>query len=771
MKKSTILAALMVSMMSAGAVSPTKAETKLSAEENASEVELVEDETTETEVTESESQKEVIVTTEDVDKLNELTEEADTVEEISDGTYIVTYNSEEEAVKAEQETFAEEEVIETEENQLFEISENSDEETDKTIQTIAEEKADESEEKNVTPSSDASDSSDTDFTDCPYRQKAEEDGKVLIAVIDTGVDPDLVIHSENFTAEESADDVNGHGTDVAKKIMEHADDNAYIVSLKAMNDKGTGYMSSIMKAIQWAIDQKVDIINLSIAAPDRGTAVSLTQLITTAIDNGIKVVASAGNYNSSAKLYLPSSINGVISVGAMDEKNNKVESSNYAADYYEVADSTSMAAGIFTGKIAGGCDFEKEKTDSDIEYEIEKINTGVLSLGGTTRKMDEDGIITATAPINVNVSENVRRYMNDNETGCNKVIATVNDISAVIDEMYVKALYDSTYSSYIYTFEKDELCDDALNKLIEGNNYYGIVICGNIDDLMNHETNAYSISVKLKYGEGLNDAVASLNADIDGCVIATRNNPTMRYQENAVPHYNVTTYKYIAKYDEDVVFEDVEALAKILELIKVGTSNEMMHDDNECPVFTQYSDVMTFLKRDDNYDISKEFIAVDNSGEVTLEAVNYDLTKTGTYKAEVIATDKDGNKTSRKVTVHVIDEESGIHSNSVSLSYETIEEPIVKEDITVFEQDDSYVDELFEVQASKEFEVSSIEEIPEELIGDGGKLFKTFEEAEKWAVAEETDPNSEWYGMVPSYRVVSKNPICQKGDPWTVDFF
>ena len=63
--------------------------------------------------------------------------------------------------------------------------------------------------------------------------------------------------------------------------------------------------------------------------------------------------------------------------------------------------------------------------------------------------MDEDGIITATAPINVNVSENVRRYMNDNETGCNKVIATVNDISAVIDEMYVKALYDSTYSSYI----------------------------------------------------------------------------------------------------------------------------------------------------------------------------------------------------------------------------------------------------------------------------------------------------------------------------------
>ena len=62
------------------------------------------------------------------------------------------------------------------------------------------------------------------------------------------------------------------------------------------------------------------------------------------------------------------------------------------------------------------------------------------------------------------------------------------------------------------------------------------------------------------------------------------------------------------------------------------------------------------------------------------------------------------------------------------------------------------------------------EEIPDYLIGNSGKVFVSLEEAMEWAVAEETNPDSPWYGRVPSYRSVSLSPIGRESDPWTVDF-
>lgn len=62
------------------------------------------------------------------------------------------------------------------------------------------------------------------------------------------------------------------------------------------------------------------------------------------------------------------------------------------------------------------------------------------------------------------------------------------------------------------------------------------------------------------------------------------------------------------------------------------------------------------------------------------------------------------------------------------------------------------------------------EEIPDYLVGNSGKVFVTLEEAMEWAIAEETNPDSQWYGCVPSYRSVSLSPIGRDEDPWTVDF-
>lgn len=207
-----------------------------------------------------------------------------------------------------------------------------------------------------------------------WREYADSVGKKLVAVIDTGVSEEYSAVNMNFT-DEADEDENGHGTMVAQTIIENADGKAIIMSLKALGADGTGYMSDVMEAVQYAREQHVDIINMSISAEDTtGNSVFKSQ-ITSAISEGIQIVAAAGNYNTSSSYYIPANIDGVISVGAIDADGNKIKTSNFNATYYEEADSSSIAAAKIAGKIASGNDLSGEKKDSDIKYNSETVNT------------------------------------------------------------------------------------------------------------------------------------------------------------------------------------------------------------------------------------------------------------------------------------------------------------------------------------------------------------------------------------------------------------
>lgn len=207
-----------------------------------------------------------------------------------------------------------------------------------------------------------------------WREYADSVGKKLVAVIDTGVSEEYSAVNMNFT-DEADEDENGHGTMVAQTIIENADGKAIIMSLKALGADGTGYMSDVMEAVQYAREQHVDIINMSISAEDTtGNSVFKSQ-ITSAISEGIQIVAAAGNYNTSSSYYIPANIDGVISVGAVDADGNKIKTSNFNATYYEEADSSSIAAAKIAGKIASGNDLSDEKKDSDIKYNSETVNT------------------------------------------------------------------------------------------------------------------------------------------------------------------------------------------------------------------------------------------------------------------------------------------------------------------------------------------------------------------------------------------------------------
>lgn len=309
-----------------------------------------------------------IISTSDENFEEQLSSEEVEYTKIGNTTYVINYSSSTEAQTAMQE-YAEDENITTSYDAPFEVAGSYKSSLSKTYKL------------------------DTIPDGMTLRDYADSVGKKVVAVIDTGVSSEYASASKNFT-DESDSDENGHGTEVAKTILDNSDGKAIILSLKALGKDGTGYMSSIMQAVQYAREQHVDVINMSCVGYDYGNTDLFKELVKNAIADGIKVVAAAGNYNVSMIYFLPNSIDGVISVGAIDEEANKIDISNYNANYYEVAETTSQAAAIYSGKFVSGMDMSNEKTESDITYtedtEQGELLKAVVASGATHIAADSE---------------------------------------------------------------------------------------------------------------------------------------------------------------------------------------------------------------------------------------------------------------------------------------------------------------------------------------------------------------------------------------------
>lgn len=156
---------------------------------------------------------------------------------------------------------------------------------------------------------------------------------VKVAVLDTGIaDHDDLIgqwsEAYDFSNDKTYEDrKSGHGTHVAGIIG--AVDNQIgcigiaphckIVPMKVLDDAGGGSFLAIENAIRKCIELgDIDIINMSLGAPNPPPSDSLHNVIKEATSKGIIIVAAAGN--NASKVNYPAAYDEVIAVAALNDK-------------------------------------------------------------------------------------------------------------------------------------------------------------------------------------------------------------------------------------------------------------------------------------------------------------------------------------------------------------------------------------------------------------------------------------------------------------------
>ncbi|OIJ11710.1 hypothetical protein BKP37_14795 [Anaerobacillus alkalilacustris] len=156
---------------------------------------------------------------------------------------------------------------------------------------------------------------------------------VKVAILDTGIanHPDLTIAGGVSIISDSYLDDNGHGTHVAGIIGAKNNligtvgiaPNANLYAVKVLNQNGVGFLSDIVSGIDWSISNNMDIINLSLGNSEDSP--TLNNAVDTAYENGILVVAAAGNKGTSAgsgnTVEYPARYESVIAVSATNSNN------------------------------------------------------------------------------------------------------------------------------------------------------------------------------------------------------------------------------------------------------------------------------------------------------------------------------------------------------------------------------------------------------------------------------------------------------------------
>ena len=185
-----------------------------------------------------------------------------------------------------------------------------------------------------------------------------------VLVLDTGIDKDHPALAPNF--EQGKDftgdggtpypfvDIVGHGTHVAGTIAAALDPvtgftgvapKAKLLAGRVCSPKGCSNVS-IAQGINWGINEKVDLISMSLGGSMSTPAER--NAIKKAIAAGVTVVAASGN-NGSNRVSYPAALPDVIAVGAIDPDLKKADFSQYGPELAVVAPGVSVISSVPQG--------------------------------------------------------------------------------------------------------------------------------------------------------------------------------------------------------------------------------------------------------------------------------------------------------------------------------------------------------------------------------------------------------------------------------------
>src|SRR2546422_595947 len=125
----------------------------------------------------------------------------------------------------------------------------------------------------------------------------------------------------------------GHGTEVVG-IIHLVAPKAKILPLKAFHADGTGYLSDILRAMYYSVQDNANVINMSFDFTSSSN--ELTKAVNYANAHSVILVASAGNDGKQESVY-PASIKNVMGVASTSDFDTRSTFSNYGSQVVWVA--------------------------------------------------------------------------------------------------------------------------------------------------------------------------------------------------------------------------------------------------------------------------------------------------------------------------------------------------------------------------------------------------------------------------------------------------
>jgi subtilisin len=164
-------------------------------------------------------------------------------------------------------------------------------------------------------------------------------GGISVAILDTGIDqnhedlPGLLGGVNTVDSTDWGSDGNSHGTHVAGTVAA-LDNNVGVVgvgteiglyAVKVLDDSGSGSVASVVAGIEWAVEQGIPVLNMSLGSTENST--TMEEACSAAYASGHLLVAAAGNSGNfmgrGENVIYPAKYESVIAVAASTSSDSR----------------------------------------------------------------------------------------------------------------------------------------------------------------------------------------------------------------------------------------------------------------------------------------------------------------------------------------------------------------------------------------------------------------------------------------------------------------